>query len=126
MTHRTPSYWTVGTTVPRKKRNGGCGQLTTGLRPQLLFWSSGVVLLVSVSTSGLPVIANRPDTPIEFATDIADVYPKKEVTLAHSRDQLLPRFDKWMHDTSTVPLLLLLLFRMLTVCVHQLWIASAR
>lgn len=40
----------------------------------------------------------------EFATDIADVYPTKEVTLVHSRDHLLPRFDKWMHDTGTVSL----------------------
>lgn len=35
---------------------------------------------------------------VQFATDIADVYPNKEVTLAHSRDQLLPGFDRWMHD----------------------------
>ncbi|KAF9652776.1 hypothetical protein BDM02DRAFT_3266130 [Thelephora ganbajun] len=36
---------------------------------------------------------------VQFATDVADVYPNKEVTLVHSRDQLLPRFDRWMHDT---------------------------
>ncbi|KAF9787765.1 hypothetical protein BJ322DRAFT_1045036 [Thelephora terrestris] len=38
---------------------------------------------------------------VQFATDIADVYPNKAVTLVHSRDQLLPGFDKWMHDTIT-------------------------
>lgn len=36
---------------------------------------------------------------LEFATDIADVYPEKPVTLIHSRGQLLPRFDKWMHES---------------------------
>ena len=50
------------------------------------------------------VVTNLPDPSVEFATDIADVYPNKEVTLVHSRDQLLPRFDKWMHDAGTVPL----------------------
>lgn len=37
---------------------------------------------------------------VQFATDIADAYSDKEVTLVHSRDQLLPGFDKWMHDTA--------------------------
>ena len=46
--------------------------------------------------------ASLPHLSIEFATDIADVYPSKEVTLVHSRDQLLPRFDKWMHNAGTV------------------------
>lgn len=36
----------------------------------------------------------------EFATDIADVYPEKRVTLLHSRQRLLPRFDEKMHDES--------------------------
>ena len=63
-----------------------------------------VALLVSVSPSDLPVLTSPPDLATEFATDIADVYPNKEVTLVHSRGQLLPRFDKWMHDTGTVPL----------------------
>ena len=57
-----------------------------------------MALLVSVSASDLPVAITLPDTSTEFATDIADVYPNKEVALVHSRDQLLPRFDKWMHD----------------------------
>jgi hypothetical protein len=56
---------------------------------------------VSVSTTDLPAVTSLSDTSTEFATDIADVYPNKAVTLVHSRDQLLPGFDKWMHDTST-------------------------
>ncbi|KAJ3565920.1 hypothetical protein NP233_g7332 [Leucocoprinus birnbaumii] len=34
---------------------------------------------------------------IQFATDIAAIYPNKKVTLLHSRDRLLPRFDEAMH-----------------------------
>ena len=37
---------------------------------------------------------------IEYATDIAEVFPTKHVTLLHSRSQLLPRFDEGMHDES--------------------------
>ncbi|KAF8880312.1 hypothetical protein BD779DRAFT_1549565 [Infundibulicybe gibba] len=35
---------------------------------------------------------------IQFATDIASVHPEKQVTLLHSRGQLLPRFDEAMHS----------------------------
>ncbi|KAL1743370.1 hypothetical protein HDZ31DRAFT_41086 [Schizophyllum fasciatum] len=35
---------------------------------------------------------------IQFATDIADVYPDKRVTLLHSRAQLLPKFSQEMHN----------------------------
>ena len=34
----------------------------------------------------------------EFATDIKAVHPEKGVTLLHSRQQLLPRFNHEMHD----------------------------
>ena len=59
---------------------------------------------MSVSTSDSPAVMSLPDRLTEFATDIADVYPTKEVTLVHSRDQLLPRFDKWMHNRGTISL----------------------
>lgn len=36
----------------------------------------------------------------EYATDIADVFPDKKVTLLHSRQQLLPRFSQAMHNES--------------------------
>ncbi len=36
----------------------------------------------------------------EYATDIATAYPDKPVTLLHSRDRLLPRFDERMHTKS--------------------------
>ncbi|KDN33485.1 hypothetical protein RSAG8_13421, partial [Rhizoctonia solani AG-8 WAC10335] len=35
---------------------------------------------------------------IQFATDLKDTYPQKEITLLHSRMQLLPRFPEKMHD----------------------------
>ncbi|EKM58396.1 uncharacterized protein PHACADRAFT_117301 [Phanerochaete carnosa HHB-10118-sp] len=38
---------------------------------------------------------------IQYATDIADAYPDKPVTLLHSRDRLLPRFDPGMHELIT-------------------------
>ncbi|KAN0060297.1 hypothetical protein ACQY0O_007626 [Thecaphora frezii] len=35
---------------------------------------------------------------VEFATDIASIYPHKSVTLIHSRKQLLPNFDERIHE----------------------------
>ncbi|OSX62710.1 hypothetical protein POSPLADRAFT_1056076 [Postia placenta MAD-698-R-SB12] len=35
---------------------------------------------------------------VQYATDIADVFPDKKVTLLHSRQQLLPRFSQAMHN----------------------------
>ncbi|KAG1868385.1 FAD/NAD(P)-binding domain-containing protein [Suillus subalutaceus] len=35
---------------------------------------------------------------IQFATDIAAVYPQKRVTLLHSRHRLLPKFDDAIHE----------------------------
>lgn len=35
---------------------------------------------------------------IQFATDIAAVYPQKRVTLLHSRHRLLPKFDDGIHE----------------------------
>lgn len=37
---------------------------------------------------------------IEFATDLKDVYHQKQITLLHSRMQLLPRFPEKMHGES--------------------------
>ncbi|KAG8739616.1 hypothetical protein FRC10_005387 [Ceratobasidium sp. 414] len=35
---------------------------------------------------------------IQFATDLKEVYPTKNVTLLHSRERLLPKFVQGMHD----------------------------
>ena len=37
---------------------------------------------------------------VEFATDIASLYPEKSVTLIHSRKQLLPNFDERVHTVA--------------------------
>ena len=42
----------------------------------------------------------------EYATDIAEAFPDKPVTLLHSRKQLLPKFDVKMHEQGT------------SVCLH--------
>ncbi|CAE6461117.1 unnamed protein product [Rhizoctonia solani] len=38
---------------------------------------------------------------IQFATDLKDIYPRKQITLLHSRMQLLPKFPEKMHDEVT-------------------------
>ena len=43
------------------------------------------------------------DCSSEYATDIADAYPDKRVTLMHSRERLLPKYDAAMHDHSKLP-----------------------
>ncbi|KAG8736087.1 hypothetical protein FRC11_002866, partial [Ceratobasidium sp. 423] len=35
---------------------------------------------------------------IQFASDLKDLYPQKQITLLHSRTQLLPKFPEKMHD----------------------------
>lgn len=43
--------------------------------------------------------------PTELASDIAVTYgSSKQVTLTHSRAQLLPRFDPWMHEKAAARL----------------------
>jgi hypothetical protein len=38
--------------------------------------------------------------PAEFATDLKDVYPNKEVTLLHSRMRFMPHYPVAMHTAS--------------------------
>ena len=44
-------------------------------------------------------IADRPSAA-EFASDIAECHPTTKVTLLHSRQRLLPRFDEAVHTES--------------------------
>lgn len=37
---------------------------------------------------------------IQYATDIADLYPSKKVTLIHSRKRLLPIFSEGIHEAA--------------------------
>jgi hypothetical protein len=43
--------------------------------------------------------------PAEFATDLKDVYPNKEVTLLHSRMRFMPHYPVAMHTASEHPTL---------------------
>ncbi|EAU83599.2 Fer8 [Coprinopsis cinerea okayama7 len=54
---------------------------------------------LGIRTSPLSLRIPIPDTNrhLEFATDIKAVYPDKKVTLLHSRQQLLPKFDEALH-----------------------------
>ena len=51
-----------------------------------------------IENSEKVIIAGGGALGIQLATDIANHYPNKRVTLIHSRDKLLPRFDPQMHD----------------------------
>ncbi|KAH7340234.1 hypothetical protein B0J17DRAFT_568928 [Rhizoctonia solani] len=37
---------------------------------------------------------------VQFASDAAALYPRKNITLVHSGAQLLPRFNVWMHNAA--------------------------
>ncbi|KAJ1310430.1 hypothetical protein OPQ81_007163 [Rhizoctonia solani] len=37
---------------------------------------------------------------VQFASDAAALYPRKNITLVHSGPQLLPRFNVWMHNAA--------------------------
>ncbi|KAF8994272.1 hypothetical protein BDQ17DRAFT_1367175 [Cyathus striatus] len=52
---------------------------------------------VLIETSDAVLVVGGGALGIQFATDIKAVYPTKKVTLLHSRDRLLPRFDEKMH-----------------------------
>jgi pyruvate/2-oxoglutarate dehydrogenase complex dihydrolipoamide dehydrogenase (E3) component len=48
---------------------------------------------------------------IQLATDVKEVHGETEVTVLHSREQLLPRFDKQMHEHGKASPSYLLLMR---------------
>lgn len=64
--------------------------------------SSLLVAVLSESVSSIRIYCTTFDAYVlvEFTTDIAAVHPTKTVTLLHSRDRLLPRFDEAMHTES--------------------------
>ncbi|KAJ7666838.1 hypothetical protein DFH06DRAFT_252174 [Mycena polygramma] len=51
----------------------------------------------AIEDAGSVLVVGGGALGIQFATDIAEVYPEKRVTLLHSRHRLLPRFDGAMH-----------------------------
>lgn len=61
---------------------------------------------------------------IEYTSDIAEVWPNKRVTLLHSRKQLLPRFNKAMHEEST-SIIMIFTLRSCSMC-QQSWLPCLR
>ena len=72
--------------------------LKLGSKANGIAWLKGAQQVIRKARSVL--IVGGGALGIQFATDIADVYPEKRVTLLHSREQLLPRFMPEMHDKS--------------------------
>ncbi|KAK0229565.1 hypothetical protein EDD85DRAFT_957340 [Armillaria nabsnona] len=50
-----------------------------------------------IERAGSVLVVGSGALGIQFATDIAAVYPSKKITLLHSRNRLLPRFEEGMH-----------------------------
>ncbi|KAJ7758009.1 hypothetical protein B0H16DRAFT_1536483 [Mycena metata] len=67
----------------------------TGNKADSIAWLKGMQAVIEAAASVLVVGGGA--LGIQFATDIAAVYPAKSVTLLHSRARLLPRFDSAMH-----------------------------
>jgi NADH dehydrogenase FAD-containing subunit len=65
-------------------RDGGCGELRDF---QKRVQSAKSVALVGGGAVG-----------VEMAADIKSFFPEKKVTLIHSREQILPRFGKRLHE----------------------------
>jgi hypothetical protein len=63
--------------------------------------------LVYVSTGALELEREGPQIlvavfahtdPLEFATDLKELYPEKEITLLHSCERLMPLYPESMHN----------------------------
>ncbi|KAG7449907.1 FAD/NAD(P)-binding domain-containing protein [Guyanagaster necrorhizus] len=50
-----------------------------------------------IAAAGRVLVVGGGALGIQLASDIADVYPMKKVTLLHSRRRLLPKYDEGMH-----------------------------
>ncbi|KAH7886653.1 hypothetical protein F5I97DRAFT_1869133 [Phlebopus sp. FC_14] len=68
----------------------------TGMKSQGISWLRARQGRVEAARS--VVIVGGGALGIQFASDIASIYPQKRVTLLHSRKQLLPRFDAALSD----------------------------
>ncbi|THU96823.1 FAD/NAD(P)-binding domain-containing protein [Dendrothele bispora CBS 962.96] len=78
-----PKRGSIKTTIYRGAKNEGIAWLKAH---QMLIEDAQSILVVGGGALG-----------IQFATDIADIYSHKSVTLLHSREKLLPRFNAEMH-----------------------------
>ncbi|KAG5644478.1 hypothetical protein DXG03_008305 [Asterophora parasitica] len=93
------NLWSIdasGNPVPSKPTKKG-RQLPVyhGIKTQGIEWMKEHQKIVEDAPTVLVVGGGA--LGIQFATDIANVHPTKQVTLLHSRKRLLPRFDEGMH-----------------------------
>ncbi|TXT04936.1 hypothetical protein VHUM_04019 [Vanrija humicola] len=51
-----------------------------------------------VQKAGSIVLIGGGAVGIQMATDLKELYPDKDITLVHSRDKVMPRFDAKFHD----------------------------
>ena len=72
--------------------------LQRGTKPEGVAWLRAAQN--RVKNSGSVLVIGGGALGVQFATDIKQHYPEKRVTLVHSGPQLLPRFDRWLHDQS--------------------------
>ncbi|KAJ7040603.1 hypothetical protein C8F04DRAFT_1219734 [Mycena alexandri] len=79
--------------VPDDKPSAG--HAYNGNKAESIAWLKRKQAVIEAAASVLVVGGGA--LGIQFATDIAAVYPAKSVTLLHSRARLLPRFDSAMH-----------------------------
>ncbi|KAJ6511015.1 hypothetical protein C8R45DRAFT_814405 [Mycena sanguinolenta] len=66
-----------------------------GTKRESIAWLKGKQRVIE--DAGSVLVVGGGALGIQFATDIAAIYPGKRVTLLHSRARLLPRFDSAMH-----------------------------
>ncbi|CAL1702880.1 unnamed protein product [Somion occarium] len=71
-------------------------ELVRGTKPAAINWLKRFHKRIEKASSVLVVGGGA--LGIQYASDIAEVFPNKAVTLLHSRQRLLPRFDEGMHD----------------------------
>ncbi len=102
----------TGKTQYRGDKSEGCQWFK---EKQKMIKDAPTVLVVGGGALGIRVFDFLPDMYqrmltrfLEFATDIKSVYPEKSVTLLHSRQRLLPRFDE--RCTTRVSLICLLIY----------------
>ncbi|PCH34901.1 iron uptake cluster protein [Wolfiporia cocos MD-104 SS10] len=70
--------------------------ITRGTKPEGIEWLKRFRRRVEKASSVLVVGGGA--LGVQYATDIAEVYPHKRVTLLHSRKQLMPRFSERLHS----------------------------
>ncbi|PWN51466.1 FAD/NAD(P)-binding domain-containing protein [Violaceomyces palustris] len=77
----------------------GGEQLPSGTKLQGVEWLRSAQGRIAIAND--IVVVGGGALGVQFSSDIASLYgSSKRVSLIHSRERLLPRFDKWMHDTT--------------------------